>query len=219
MRWQRQDMEPVTAFGWLNLEAMAYSELGFIVVKFFNRAIPGVRELSFREHADHVMPYPGMADNFAGIRQLALDRPYMDINRVGAGIHSSVPTALSVLVYPKFYKVGVSVNAVTDARLLGELGVEFGRTNFPAYEDFAENLQGKLLLIAGMLDPVSPVTGTFRLIEALQKANKTFNQLLLPSFGREFSGYVTRRTWDYFVEHLLGVKPPDNFELTLNWGE
>jgi hypothetical protein len=207
--------EPSGAFGFLNLEAMAYAELGFVVVKFFNRAILGVRELSFRENKDHTRPFVSMADNVAGIQQLASEHAYIDASKVGAATHSTMPTALATLIYPDFYTVGVSVNTMTDARLLGGMGVDFGGADFPPYEDFAENLTGKLLLIAGMMDPTIPVAGTFRLIEALQKANKSFDQLLLPNFGHEFSAYVTRRTWDYFVEHLQGVNPPDNFGLTL----
>ena len=210
-------VEPLESFGLLNLEAMAYAELGFIVVKFFNRAIPGLRDVAFREFADHSRPYPSMADNAAAIRQLAAERSYMDDSRVGGAIHSSLPTGLGVLVHPELYTVGVTMNTFTDARLLGGLCAEFGGTEFPPFEDFVNNLSGKLLLIAGMLDPVLPVTNTFRLVDALQKANKHFDMLLLPDFGHTNADYVTRRTWDYLVEHLLGVKAPDNFPLKI-WG-
>ncbi|MDB9724464.1 S9 family peptidase [bacterium] len=208
--------EPVDAFGWLNLEAMAHAELGFIVVKFFNRAMPGLRDVAFRDFKDHTLPYPCMADNAAGIRQLAAERCYMDSSRVGGAIHSSLPTGLGVLVHPDVYTVGVTMNTFTDPRLLGGLCAAFGGAEFAPFEKFAENLHGKLLLIAGMLDPAIPVTNTFRLVEALQTANRSFDMLVLPNFGHEMSDYVRRRTWDYLVEHLLGVEAPDNFPLTIS---
>ncbi|MDB9953553.1 S9 family peptidase [Porticoccaceae bacterium] len=208
--------EPAEAFGWLNIGAMAYAEIGFIVVKFFNRAIPGLRDRAFREHKDHSLPYPNMTDNVVGIQELAKKYRYMDTTRVGAAIFSSLPTGLGVLTHPEFYTVGVATNTFTDPRLLGNVGEEFGGEDFPSYEQFSNNLRGKLLLIGGMLDSIIPITSTLRLAEALSKANKRFDMLLLPNFGHEMSNYVTKRTWDYLVEHLLGAEPPDDFELSFS---
>lgn len=204
--------EPTSAFGWLNLEAMAYAELGFVVVKFFHRTTLGLRSRHFRERVDHNKPFYDMSDNAAGIQQLAKRYDFLDATRVGGAIHSSLPTGLGTLSHPETYHVGVSVNCMTDARIIG-LGIEEGGDDFPHYEQFAENLTGKLLLIAGMLDDSCPATGTFRLAEALKKANKRFDMLVLPNLGHEMSDYVTQRAWDYLVEHLLGVEPPKNFVL------
>ena len=76
-----------------------------------------------------------------------------------------------------------------------------------------ENLQGKLLLSVGMLDISCPPAVTFRLVDALQQANKDFDLLLLPNLGHMPSSYTTRRMWDYLVEHLQGVEPPKEFKL------
>jgi len=50
------------------------------------------------------------------------------------------------------------------------------------------------------------------------KANKNFDMLLVPNMFHGESGehatYLVRRRWDYFVQNLLGVMPPANFELT-----
>ena len=67
-----------------------------------------------------------------------------------------------------------------------------------------------------MMDDNVPVQSTLQVVDALVKANKDFDLLLLPharhAFGADGS-YVMRRRWDYFVEHLLGARPPEQFEL------
>ena len=96
-------------------------------------------------------------------------------------------------------------------------GLSSDQTNKPHAENLAASLQGELLLIHGMMDPTTPVTGTFRLIEALQQANKDFDLLLLPNGGHDISTYALRRSWDYVVRHLQGVEPPKNFKLATAW--
>ena len=116
-------------------------------------------------------------------------------------------------MHPEFYKVGVSVNAAVDDRLFPLASCPL--PGLPQYEDFAKNLCGKLLLIHGMLDEVISVSATLQLVEALKKANKSFDMLLLPSLGHGSDGYCIRRGWDYLVEHLQGETPPENFEVHL----
>ena len=89
--------------------------------------------------------------------------------------------------------------------------------DFPQLEDFAENLRGKLFLVAGMLDGMVAVSMTFRMIAALQEANKKFDMLLLPNDGHVISPYAVRCTWDYLVTHLLGMDPPEEFKLSIDW--
>ena len=64
------------------------------------------------------------------------------------------------------------------------------------------------------MEDVVLVASTFRLVEALQKANKTFDMLLLPNVDHLGPlNYAAKRSWDYLVEHLLGEEPPENFTL------
>jgi hypothetical protein len=46
-----------------------------------------------------------------------------------------------------------------------------------------------------------------RLVDALIKANKRFDMLILPGkrhgFG-DYGPYFTQRLWEFFAEHLLG---------------
>lgn len=211
--------EPVNAFGGgLYLEAAAYAELGFIVVKFFNRGLFGFREKAFHDHKDYTVPFHNLADHVAGTQQLMERYPYMDKHRVGITLHSSYPTALSgLLIHPDFYSVGVAYNPITDARLVPPMNDDYGGNEYPQYEAFASHLRGKLLLIAGMMDHSISVSHTFRMIEALQKANKPFDMLILPNMGHDFPAYAKKRQWDYLVEHLMGEQPPEDFELTFSW--
>lgn len=194
---------------------MAWAELGFIVVRFNNRGSSfcgsGFRDHSFRHYSNPDLPHFNLADSVAGIKQLAARHPYMDSERVGVTDMHFTPAALTgLLVYPELYKVGVSygpeLESITSAM------IHKGGSH-PAFEDFADKLEGKLLLIHGMLDSAFPVAGTFRVAEALQQARKNYDMLLLPTAGYGGSDYGQKRAWDYMVTHLLGETPPQDFEL------
>jgi len=80
----------------------------------------------------------------------------------------------------------------------------------------AHKLKGKLLLISGDMDENVPVSQTLALADALVRANKDFDLLIVPNGGHSIlltNGYTQRRMWDYFVRHLLGEAPPSNFEI------
>lgn len=191
------------------LTPMAWAELGCIVVKLNARG-GDMRGTAFREDTDKALPKSNMADCVAGIQQLAKRYPYMDIHRVGVVNDGYCPAALSgMLLHPDFYSVGVSLVTV-DARFVGSLYCEW--QGYAYLEDFAQNLRGKLLLHHGLDDGVVPVVGTLRIVDALQKANKHFDMLLLPNVGYGGSEYSQRRAMDYVVEHLLKENPPTNSE-------
>jgi dipeptidyl aminopeptidase/acylaminoacyl peptidase len=74
----------------------------------------------------------------------------------------------------------------------------------------AHRLEGKLLLIVGELDANVPFESTMRVADALTKANKDFDLLVVPGMGHSDGGaYGERRRWDFFVRHRHGVEPPD----------
>jgi dipeptidyl aminopeptidase/acylaminoacyl peptidase len=76
--------------------------------------------------------------------------------------------------------------------------------------DHAHRLQGKLLLIAGELDNNVPPESTLRLVDALIKAGKDFEFLMVPGAGHGMGGaYGNRRMQDFFVRHLHRVEPPE----------
>lgn len=208
--------------GYLYLVPAALAELGFIVVDIYGRGTSSRDKAFVNADLDPKLPFSkNLSDRVAGIRQLAKRYPYMDLNRVGAGGVVSTTVAFSSLLgEPDFYKVGVTNGAGFDNELAPAFyGESYGDLPAsadirPSFQTYAKNLKGKLLLMHGMLHPSVPVAQTFRLIDALQQANKDFDMLLLPNDGYGMCSYAMRRCWDYLVRHLMGVEPPEEFELT-----
>jgi len=215
-------------FGWPYFDAAAMAELGCVVVQIDGRGGPFRSKAFLDESYGWVESTSNLDDHVAGIRQLAEQYSYMDLNRVGITSHLNGGSGAvqGLLHYPDFYKVGVTA-CLHDSRLLPTLmwGDKYEGVLNPAEssaafkkdrqypEQLVANLQGKLLLMHGMLDTTIPPTAMFRVIDELQKANKDFDMLLLPDFGHAVSNYLTRRTWDYLVRHLLDQDPPKEFKL------
>ena len=85
-----------------------------------------------------------------------------------------------------------------------------------------KNWNGKLLLLhnmCGLNTSAYPPAAAFRVVEAMQKANKDFDMLLLPHFPGFPTAYLVRRTWDYLVTHLLGEEPPEQYHLSKILGQ
>ena len=209
-------------FGWPYYDAAALAELGFVVVQIDGRGSV-CRNKSFNDESyGWAESVSNLDDHVAGIQQLATRYPYMDVQRVGITTHATGGSGgiQGLLQHPDFYKVGVGVLA-NDSRLLSasmwgeKFESLFGPDNEQLYpEMMVEKLQGKLLLIHGMLDAVCPPAPIFRWVEALQKANKDFDLILFPCLGHASNGYLVRRAWDYLVRHLLREEPPKEFKLT-----
>ena len=200
------------------------AELGFVVVMVDGRGTAG------RSRAFHQFSYRNLGgafeDHVAMIKQMASRYPYMDTERVGVFGTSAggYGAAHAMLAFPDFYKVGVSTSGDHDARLDKAWWNELYQ-GYPVQDDYAQQsnvtmasrLKGHLLLEHGDVDDnVHPVE-TMRLADALMKANKDFDMLLVPNMFHGESGdhalYLVRRRWDYFVQYLLGVTPPANFEI------
>ena len=198
--------------------AACLAELGFIVVLVDGRG-SAYRDKAFIDYSYGCLTKANNTeDRIAAIQQLAKQRPYMDLDRVGfLSLGSDDGTLFR---YPDFYKVGVCFAAV-DTRLMAAAlwGEHYenpeANTDYPRAEQLAHQLKGKLLLIHGFLDPILPVAGTLRIVDALQKANKDFDLLLMPADGHglDTHPYTCRRAWDYLVKHLQGVEPPKEFQL------
>ena len=85
-----------------------------------------------------------------------------------------------------------------------------------ANQNFAKNLKGKLLLAHGTMDNNVPPNNTLLVVEALIKANKDFDLIMLPNQAHGYGtmgNYMMRRRWDYFVKNLLGAEPPKEYEI------
>jgi dipeptidyl aminopeptidase/acylaminoacyl peptidase len=201
----------------------ALAELGFIVVAIDGMGTPG-RSKSFHDFYYGRMGDNTIPDQVAGMRQLAQRYPFIDIARAGIWGHSGggFATATAMFQAADFFKVGIAESGNHDNRVYeddwGEryqgLLVRTGDTDnytAEANQTHAAKLQGKLFLIHGMMDDNVPPYNTLLVADALMKANRDFDMLMLPharhGFGQD-GAYIMRRRWDYFVEHLQGNIPP-----------
>jgi dipeptidyl-peptidase 4 len=210
-------------------DAQALAELGFVVVEIDGMGTPWrskkFHEAYFGDMGDNTLP-----DQVAGMRQLAKKYPWIDIERAGIYGHSGggYAAAGAMFHYPDFFKVGISESGNHDNREYEDDWAEKwqgllkknadGTTNYDsqANQNFAKNLKGHLLLAHGTLDNNVPPDNTLLVVEALIKANKDFDLLMLPNQRHGYgdaSNYMTRRRWDYFVRYLLGAEPPKEYEL------
>ena len=152
-----------------------------------------------------------VADYVATLKQLADKRPYMDLSRVGIMGHSSggYNVLRAMLLAPGVYHMGVASAASADARIIPwEYHMGLPQNNKKGYEyasniPLTSNLQGKLLLIAGTNDVL--FSQTIKMVDALIKANKYFDLVLLPEKGHSLhriSPYWREAIRRYFQEHL-----------------
>ena len=206
----------------------AIAELGFIVVQIDGMGIPG-RSKAFLDvsYGKGFAEAGGLEDHIAVLRALAQRRPYMDLDRVGIFGYSGggYSSTRAVLDHPDFFKVAVSGAGSHDQSLYQlEWGERFvGRPEWDpeawrlqANSRNVSKLRGKLLLAHGDLDDDVPMANTMQLVDALIKANKDFDLLIVPGTDHATlyrSPYFVRRQWDYFVTHLLGVQPPANYAI------
>jgi dipeptidyl-peptidase-4 len=211
-------------------DRQALAELGFIVVTIDGRGTPG-RSKSFHDHyygkmgRDNTIP-----DQVAGMKDLARQYPFIDLDRASMWGHSGggFITAGAMFHYPDFFKVGIAESGNHDQRLYeDDWGERYqgllertpdGRDTYAveANQEYAKNLKGKLLLAHGTLDTNVPPENTLLVADALIKANKDFDLLMIPNAGHGYgaaSNYMMRRRWDYFVQNLLEAKPPKNYEI------
>ncbi len=202
----------------------ALAELGFVVITLDGTCNPG-RSKSFHDACYGDMSVNTLPDQISGIQQLADKYPYLDLEKVGVFGHSGggFAAASAMFKYPDFYKVGVAQSGNHDNRNYeddwGERYVgllDEDNYKVQANQVYAGNLQGKLLLAHGGMDDNVPPYNTYLVIEALIKANKDFDLIIYPNarhgYGRD-NNYMTRRRWDYFVQHLLGAVPPKNYKI------
>ena len=214
----------------------ALAQLGFVVVAFGNRGGSPMRSRYYHTYGyDNLRDYP-LADNKYGIEQLAARHSFINQNKVGRVGHSGgrFMSTAALLSYPDFYTAAVSSAGNHDNNIYNTLwgethhGVtEIKKTVKEMNEDsvevekevitfeseiktnaaLAENLKGHLLLVHGDMDNNVHPANTLRLVDALVKAGKRFDLMILPGrrhgFG-PYQPYFERQKWYYFAEHLLG---------------
>lgn len=206
----------------------ALAELGFVVVAIDGMGTPG-RSKSFHDAYYGRMNDNTLPDQVAGMKELASRYRFIDIDKAGMWGHSGggFATAAAMFQHPDFFKVGISESGNHDNRNYeddwGEryqgLLVRNGNTDNYAAEanqTHAAKLKGKLFLIHGMMDDNVPPSNTLLVADALMKAGKDFDLLMLPNARHGFGvdgPYIMRRRWDYFVQHLQGNIPPKEYQI------
>ncbi|WP_428659437.1 DPP IV N-terminal domain-containing protein [Runella sp.] len=200
-----------------NRSMFELAELGFIVVQLDGMGTSN-RSKAFHDVCWQNLKDAGFPDRILWMQEAARKYPSFDISRVGiygtsAGGQSSTG---GLLLYPDFYKVGVSSCGCHDNRMDKIWWNEqwMGYPIGPHYAEcsnvtHAEKLRGKLLLILGEVDDNVDPASTMQLVNALIKANKDFDFLMVPNMAHSTGGeYGERKRRDFFVRHLLNVEPP-----------
>ena len=208
------------------------AQLGFVVVTIGNRGGHPARSKWYHNYGYGNLRDYGLADKKATIEQLADRYTFIDRDKVGIHGHSGggFMSTAAMFAYPDIFKVAVSNAGNHDNSVYNRWWSEKhngvkenisdkGDTTF-AYmidknPDIAKNLKGKLLLIHGEIDNNVHPANTIRVVNALIKANKRFDMLILPTqrhgFG-DMSEYWFWKTADYFSKYLLG----DNTERSVD---
>jgi dipeptidyl aminopeptidase/acylaminoacyl peptidase len=195
----------------------ALAELGFVVVKIDGMGTRN-RSKAFHDVCYKNIADAGFPDRILWLKTLASTDSALDLSRVGifgtsAGGQSSTG---ALLFHPDFYKVAVSSCGCHDNRL-DKIWWNEQWMGYPVGPEYVEQsnitnaakLQGKLLLMVGELDDNVPPESTYRLVDALIKAKRDFEFVLLP--GQRHTGggaFGERKRRDFFVKHLMGVDPP-----------
>ena len=207
----------------------ALAELGFAVLQMDHMGT-SLRSKAMLDHYWGNMGDNGIPDHVAALRQLGARHGFLDLDRVGIYGHSGGGFASTgaILRYPDIYKVAVSSSGNHDNRSYHAAYAEKyqgllvsdtvnGTDNYAnqVNASLAANLEGKLMLMTGDMDDNVHPAMTLQVVDALIKANKSFDFLILPNRAHDLNEpYVVRRRWDYFVEHLMGAEPPRNFRIT-----
>ena len=190
-----------------------FSAMGFITVIIDGRGTP-LRTKDFHHYCYNNMgDCAGLEDHVAVIKALCKRYDFIDPERIGVWGHSGggFATFHCLIDHPEIYKAGVSTggnhsqeiySAEWSERYMGAFKRELWEKQNAEYH--AERLEGKLLLMHGELDDNVHPASTLRVVDALIKADKDFDLLIMP--GRHHtmrdSDYYRRRVLEYFAKNL-----------------
>jgi dipeptidyl-peptidase 4 len=193
------------------------AELGFVVVQMDGMGTSN-RSKAFHDVCWKNLGDSGFPDRIAWLKAAARKYPYLDLDRVGiyGGSAGGQSAVRALLAHGDFYKVAVADCGCHDNRMdkiwWNELWM--GWPVGPHYAEQsnvtnAHKLKGKLLLIVGELDRNVDPASTMQVVDALVRADKDFDLLVIPGAGHGAAEtpYGNRRRQDFLVRHLLGVEP------------
>ena len=202
------------------------AQIGFVVITVGNRGGHPDRSKWYHNYGYGNLRDYGLKDKVVAAQQLAARYPWIDIDRVGIHGHSGggFMSTAAILMYPDFFKAAVSCAGNHDNRIynrwwsekhhgIKEQIDENGDTTFvykiSTNPELASRLKGHLLLVHGDMDDNVHPGNTIRVVDALIKANKRFDMLILPGQHHGFGSMNEYFFWklaDYFAEHLLGER-------------
>lgn len=212
------------------------AQLGMIVITLGNRGGHPSRSKWYHNYGYGNLRDYGLADKKAVAEQLADRYNFIDINRVGIHGHSGggFMSTAALLVYPDFFKVAVSSAGNHDnsiynrwwsekhhgvKEIISEKGDTSFQYNIDKNPDLAKNLKGRLMLSHGEIDNNVHPANSMRVVNALIKANKRFDMIILPTQRHGFGDMTEYFFWkmsDYFARYLIGdptERPVDEEEM------
>ena len=195
----------------------AIAELGFIVVQVDCMGT-SFRSKEFEEVCYKNLKDAGIPDRKLWIKAAAEKYPYMDIDRVGifgcsAGGQESTT---AVLFHPEFYKCAYSACGCHDNRM-DKIWWNEQWLGYPIGDQYKEGsnvenahlLTRPLMLMVGELDDNVDPASTMQVVDALIKANKDFELVVMPGVAHSMGeAYGEHKRYDFFVRNLIGVNPP-----------
>jgi len=210
------------------------AQMGFIVITVGNRGGHPSRSKWYHNYGYGNLRDYGLEDQKTAVERLAAKYPWIDGSRVGIHGHSGggFMSTAAILTYPDFYKAAVSCAGNHDNSIynrwwsethhgIKENVSEKGDTTFyykiATNPEIAANLKGHLMLVHGDVDDNVHPANTIRVVNALIKANKRFDMLILPGQKHGFSDmneYFFWRMADYYSEWLLGTSKRYEPEMT-----
>ena len=218
------------AFSAARGDRQALAELGFVVVSIDGMGTPNRSKAYTDAYYGAMGRHNTLPDQVAGMKELAKRYPWIDVDKAAMWGHSGggfiSAGAMLHAPYNEFFKVGIAESGNHDQRQYeDDWGERYqgplvrnpdGTDNYTieANQTHAANLKGRLFLIHGGMDNNVPPYNTYLVADALIKANKEFDMLIIPNAGHGFgaaSNYVMVQRWNYFVKHLLDADPPRNY--------
>ena len=205
------------SFSTYNYNMTALAELGFIVVQLDGMGT-SFRSKEFEDVCYKNLKDAGFPDRKAWIRAAAEKYPYMDIDSVGifGASAGGQESTTAVLLHPEFYKAAYSACGCHDNRM-DKIWWNEQWLGYPLGDQYKEGsnvenahlLSRPLMLVVGELDDNVDPASTMQVVDALIRANKDFELVVLPGVGHTMGeSYGEHKRYDFFVRHLMGVNPP-----------
>jgi dipeptidyl aminopeptidase/acylaminoacyl peptidase len=203
---------------------VALAQFGFIIVEVGNRGGHPSRSKWYHNFGYGNLRDYGLADKKRAVEELVMKYPYIDMDKVGIYGHSGggFMSTAAMLVYPDFFKVAVSSSGNHENNIYNrwwsekhhgvkEVVDKDGKVKFEysieKNSDLAKNLKGHLMLVTGDMDNNVHPANTIRMANALIKANKRFDFVLMPGQRHGYGDMGDYFFWiraDYFCKHLIG---------------